>query len=58
MVVEFESKLDWERYWNGPEFHGDADALLVLVPGAAAYVWHDVVTVRGLEHSTLESVAE
>ena len=38
----FESKLDWERYWNGPEFvewrerHSSWYQIPVL------YVWHDM----------------
>jgi hypothetical protein len=39
----FESKLDWERYWNGPEFidwrarHHGWYQIPVL------YVWHDLL---------------
>ena len=33
-VVDFESKLDWERYWNGPEFETIRTIVVVLVHGA------------------------
>lgn len=58
MVVDFESKLDWDRYWNGPEFLAMRTTSSSWYQIPLQYVWHDVVTVRGLEHSTLESVAE
>ena len=42
-TATFESKVDWERYWNGPEFvawrtryHGWFQIPIV-------YVWNDVV---------------
>ena len=44
-MAEFEDKLDWERYWNGPEM----TEFRVLTSGwyqvPVLYVWNDVVTV-------------
>lgn len=42
-LVSFEDKLDWERYWNGPELivwreeHSSWYQIPVL------YVWHDAI---------------
>ena len=47
-MAEFEDKLDWERYWNGPEITD----FRVLTSGwyqvPVLYVWNDVVTVGAL----------
>ena len=32
--AHFESKLDWERYWNGAGLHRLARRVLELLPGA------------------------
>ena len=42
-VIEFENKLDWERYWQGP----DLIAFRIECSGwyqvPVVYAWHDVV---------------
>ena len=47
-MAEFEDKLDWERYWYGPEFTD----CRVLTSGwyqvPVLYVWNDVVVAGAL----------
>ena len=47
-MAEFEDKLDWERYWNGPEM----TEFRVLTSGwyqvPVLYVWNDLVTAGAL----------
>jgi quinol monooxygenase YgiN len=43
MMVEFESKLDWERYWNGPEFNDWRAEFTSWYQIPVLYVWHDLV---------------
>jgi hypothetical protein len=55
MVVDFESKLDWDRYWHGPEFLAMRTTSSSWYQIPLQYVWHDVVTVGGLQPA-LEAV--
>jgi hypothetical protein len=48
-IVDFESKLEWEGYWYGPEFTAMRTASSSWHQIPLAYVWHDVVTVGGLQ---------
>ena len=57
-VVDFDSKIEWERYWHGDEFSAFRTTCSSWFQVPIVYVWHDVVTVSGLEHPTLEPVAE
>ncbi len=42
-TVTFESKLDWERYWNGPEFCDWRAKYTSWYQVPVLYVWHDVI---------------
>jgi hypothetical protein len=48
-VVEFEEKLDWERYWNGPEFSDWRAQYTSWYQVPVLYVWHDIVTAGATE---------
>jgi hypothetical protein len=48
-VADFESKLDWERYWSGPEFTAFRTMRSSWYQVPVLYVWNDVVTVGGLQ---------
>lgn len=48
-VADFESKLDWERYWNGPEFTAFRAMTSSWYQVPVLYVWNDIVTVGGLQ---------
>jgi hypothetical protein len=39
----FESKLDWERYWNGADFIQWRAEFSSFYQVPVLYVWHDVV---------------
>ena len=45
-AVTFESKADWERYWNGPEFVHFRAANQTYYQVPVLYTWNDV-TVEG-----------
>lgn len=40
-MVWFESKLDWERYWEGPELIAFRAAFSGKYQVPVLYVWHD-----------------
>ncbi len=42
-TVTFADKLDWERYWNGPEFRDWRAKYTSWYQVPVLYVWHDVV---------------
>lgn len=42
-MVAFEDKLDWERYWNGPEMTRMRTTSSGWYQVPLVYVWHDVV---------------
>ena len=42
-TVTFESKAEWERYWNGPEFRNFREEYSSWFQVPVLYVWHDVV---------------
>ena len=42
-AVTFEDKLDWDRYWNGPEFADWRAEYSSWYQVPVLYVWHDVV---------------
>ena len=42
-TVYFESKTDWERYWNGPEFIEWRGVYTSWFQVPVLYVWNDVV---------------
>ena len=39
----FESKLEWERYWNGPEFIQWREKYSSWYQIPVLYAWHDLV---------------
>ncbi|MGI8624589.1 MAG: hypothetical protein ACR2NB_14160 [Solirubrobacteraceae bacterium] len=41
--VTFEDKLDWERYWGGPEFIDWRAAHTSWYQVPVLYVWHDLI---------------
>jgi hypothetical protein len=55
-VADFASKLDWERYWYGPEFEVFRATCSSWYQVPVAYVWQDIVAVGGLTPS--EAAAE
>jgi hypothetical protein len=60
-VADFNSKLEWERYWYGPEFEAFRTLTSSWYQVPIQYVWNDVVTVGGLkaaEQPALEPVVE
>ena len=42
-TVTFADKLDWDRYWNGPEFRDWRAKYTSWYQVPVLYVWHDVV---------------
>lgn len=42
-TATFESKTDWERYWNGPEFRMFREEYSSWYQVPVLYVWHDVI---------------
>ena len=48
-LAEFESKQDWERYWNGPEFIDFRVLTSSWYQVPVLYVWNDVVCRGTLE---------
>jgi hypothetical protein len=42
-TVEFASKLDWERYWLGPEFREWRASHSSWYQVPVLYVWNDVI---------------
>jgi hypothetical protein len=48
-AVEFENKLDWERYWNGPEFSDWRAKYTSWYQVPVLYVWHDIVSAGATE---------
>jgi hypothetical protein len=39
----FETKLEWERYWNGPEFIQWREKYSSWYQIPVLYVWHDMI---------------
>jgi hypothetical protein len=54
-VVDFESKVDWERYWSGPEFIAFRTSASSWYQVPVLYTWNDVVAVGGIR-TALETV--
>jgi quinol monooxygenase YgiN len=55
MVIDFESKLDWERYWSSPEFVAMRTTTSSWYQIPLLYAWQDIVTVGAL-HPALDAV--
>jgi hypothetical protein len=55
-VIEFETKLDWERYWEGPELIAFRINFSGWFQVPVVYAWQDVVT-RGFGPSFGEDAA-
>jgi hypothetical protein len=45
----FESKLDWQRYWDGPDFVAWRAEYSSFYQVPILYVWHDTVLYGRLE---------
>ena len=48
-MAYFESKLDWERYWNGPDFIAWRSEYSSFYQVPVLYIWHDLVSYGRLE---------
>jgi hypothetical protein len=48
-LVTFESKVDWERYWYGPEFNAFRADCAGWYQVPVLYVWNDVVIAGSLD---------
>jgi len=61
-VADFSSKLEFERYWYGPEFEVFRATTSSWYTVPVLYVWNDIVSVGGLKpaesQAELEPVAE
>ena len=53
-TTTFESKADWERYWNGPEFIQWRATYTSWYQVPVLYAWHDLVA-RGALGSEVET---
>ena len=42
-TVDFDEKIQWERYWNGPEFSDWRAEYTSWYQVPVLYVWHDIV---------------
>jgi hypothetical protein len=56
-VVSFEDKLDWERYWYGPEFNEWRTEVAGWYQVPVLYVWNDVIVAGSLATGELTSAA-
>ena len=52
----FETKLEWERYWNGPEFIQWREKYSSWYQIPVLYVWHDLVVSGASEVATSDEV--
>ena len=50
-VADFASKLEFERYWYGPEFEAFRTTCSSWYQVPVLYAWQDIVTVGGLTPS-------
>ena len=60
-VADFSSKLEFERYWYGPEFEVFRTVTSSWYTVPVLYVWNDIVAVGGLkaaDEAELEPVTE
>jgi hypothetical protein len=53
----FETKLDWERYWNGPEFLAFRSRCSGWYQVPQLYYWHDEVAADVVELASESSAA-
>ena len=53
----FESKLDWQRYWDGPDFVAWRAEYSSFYQVPILYVWHDTVLSAGSRSRTGRDVA-
>ena len=53
----FENKLDWQRYWDGPEFIAWRAEYSSFYQVPVLYVWHDLVHHGKLEVDNSRAVA-
>lgn len=54
LVVEFSSKLDWERYWNGPEFIAMRTRCSSWYQVPLLYAWNDIIAAGGMRDVELQ----
>jgi hypothetical protein len=59
-VMDFPTKLEWERFWAGPEFIAFRTTCSSWYQVPVLYAWQDIVAVGGLTPSeaALEPVSE
>jgi hypothetical protein len=56
-ISTFEDKLDWQRYWDGPEFIAWRAEYQSFYQVPVLYVWHDLVYYGKLEVESSDAVA-
>jgi hypothetical protein len=56
-MLEFEDKLDWERYWEGPEFSDFRTICAGWYQIPVLYSWHDRVAFAELPSTTRTTTA-
>jgi hypothetical protein len=56
-VVSFEDKLDWERYWYGPEFNEWRTETSSWYQVPVLYAWNDVIVAGSLATGELTSAS-
>jgi hypothetical protein len=57
-TVTFEDKLDWQRYWDGPEFIEWRATYTSYYQVPVLYVWNDVVIEGRLGEAATSDIAE
>jgi hypothetical protein len=48
-LVTFADKIDWERYWYGPEFNAFRTDYAAWYQVPVLYVWNDIVVAGSLD---------
>ena len=56
-MAEFDDKLDWERYWNGPEMTEFRVLTSSWYQVPVLYVWNDVITSGALDAEAAAAVS-
>jgi quinol monooxygenase YgiN len=56
-IVGFESKIDWERYWYGPEFKAWRADCATWYQVPVLYVWNDIVVAGGPDGELVSAAA-
>jgi hypothetical protein len=56
-MIWFDSKLDWERYWEGPEMTALRTRCSGWYQVPVLYVWHEEIAVDAVEPEPAEASA-